>query len=217
MLITNMLTVTAILSSIKLYRATQQKQKDTALFVSLTALLSCIAYNLDTNSVFYVGDNQIQVFFTKHDRCTSQIVELIDQAQESIFIQSYGWSSTRITDAIVNAAHRGVQVRMLTDKSSMHNKSQSHLTDLILSNVDVSIDYIKSPGIAHNKIIILDNNTVITGSFNFTKNAEANNAENVVVIQHKDIAQTYIDNWHRRFKKSISYADYKQKYQLVYV
>jgi len=49
--------------------------------------------------------------------------------------------------------------------------------------------------IAHNKIMIIDKATVITGSFNFTKSAEERNAENLLVIKSKDLAKLYLDNW----------------------
>jgi len=50
--------------------------------------------------------------------------------------------------------------------------------------------------IAHNKIIIIDKETVITGSFNFTKAAEEKNAENLLIIRNKKLAEIYIDNWY---------------------
>jgi phosphatidylserine/phosphatidylglycerophosphate/cardiolipin synthase-like enzyme len=49
--------------------------------------------------------------------------------------------------------------------------------------------------IAHNKIMIIDRETVITGSFNFTKAAEEKNAENLLIIRNKDLAKIYIENW----------------------
>jgi phosphatidylserine/phosphatidylglycerophosphate/cardiolipin synthase-like enzyme len=49
--------------------------------------------------------------------------------------------------------------------------------------------------IAHNKIMIIDRETLITGSFNFTKAAEEKNAENLLIIKSKDLSKIYIDNW----------------------
>jgi phosphatidylserine/phosphatidylglycerophosphate/cardiolipin synthase-like enzyme len=50
--------------------------------------------------------------------------------------------------------------------------------------------------IAHNKIIIIDKTTTITGSFNFTKAAQERNAENLLIIRSREIAQAYLDNWY---------------------
>jgi phosphatidylserine/phosphatidylglycerophosphate/cardiolipin synthase-like enzyme len=59
--------------------------------------------------------------------------------------------------------------------------------------------------IAHNKIMILDKETVITGSFNFTKAAEEKNAENLLILKDKGLAAVYIDNWVKHKKHSERY------------
>jgi phosphatidylserine/phosphatidylglycerophosphate/cardiolipin synthase-like enzyme len=45
--------------------------------------------------------------------------------------------------------------------------------------------------------MIIDTEVVITGSFNFTRAAEVNNAENILVIRSKELAKIYIDNWQK--------------------
>jgi phospholipase D len=57
----------------------------------------------------------------------------------------------------------------------------------------------KISGIAHNKVIIIDNEKVITGSFNFTNDADKRNAENVVLIKDPYVAEQYIENWNSRY------------------
>jgi phosphatidylserine/phosphatidylglycerophosphate/cardiolipin synthase-like enzyme len=64
--------------------------------------------------------------------------------------------------------------------------------------------------IAHNKIIIIDKEIVITGSFNFTKAAEEKNAENLLIIKSADLAKAYIENWNRHFEHSEKYERKKQ-------
>ena len=59
--------------------------------------------------------------------------------------------------------------------------------------------------ISHNKIIIIDKETVITGSFNFTKAAEEKNAENLLIIRNKKLAEAYIDNWNKHKEHSGKY------------
>ncbi len=59
--------------------------------------------------------------------------------------------------------------------------------------------------IAHNKIMIIDRETVITGSFNFTKAAEEKNAENLLILKNKELAKIYIDNWNKHRKHSEEY------------
>ena len=66
------------------------------------------------------------------------------------------------------------------------------------------VDYKVS--IAHNKVMILDLENVVTGSFNFTKGAQKRNAENVIVIHDAGLAQKYYDNWNARQKVSRGFS-----------
>jgi len=65
--------------------------------------------------------------------------------------------------------------------------------ELINLGIPVKID--AQHAIAHNKVMIIDGETVITGSFNFTKRAEENNAENLLVIHDRKLAERYTKNW----------------------
>ena len=69
-------------------------------------------------------------------------------------------------------------------------------TFLYNQGIPVKID--AKHAIAHNKVMIIDGETVITGSFNFTKAAEENNAENLLRIHDKKLAERYIGNWQER-------------------
>lgn len=74
------------------------------------------------------------------------------------------------------------------------------MMDLVNANVSVRID--KVAGIAHNKVIIIDEQKVITGSFNFTNAADKRNAENVIIINNKSVAKEYLNNWQDRYNKN---------------
>ncbi len=60
----------------------------------------------------------------------------------------------------------------------------------------------RAHAIAHNKVMIIDMLTVITGSFNFTKAAEESNAENMLIIRSSALAQLYMTNWNYHKKHS---------------
>jgi phosphatidylserine/phosphatidylglycerophosphate/cardiolipin synthase-like enzyme len=53
--------------------------------------------------------------------------------------------------------------------------------------------------------MIIDTETVITGSFNFTKAAEEKNAENLLILKNKELAKPYIDNWNGHKSHSEEY------------
>ncbi len=60
--------------------------------------------------------------------------------------------------------------------------------------------------VAHNKVLVIDGEIVITGSFNFTKAAEENNAENLIIIHDKKLASLYSKNWHEYAQHSEVYG-----------
>ena len=95
-----------------------------------------------------------------------RIGRLIDQAESSIYVQAYGITSNAIANRLIAAHNRGLRVSVLLDKSNLTDK-YSQISRLRKSGINVSIDQV--PDIAHNKVMIIDERIVITGSFNFTK------------------------------------------------
>ncbi len=144
--------------------------------------------------------------FTPNQNCTAQIVNAIRNAKKIILVQAYSFTSRQIIKALINAKYHGVTVKILLDKSILMNNDQYYSPILYLQKNGIwpRIDY--QPDIAHNKVIIIDNNTVITGSFNFTKAAQKYNAENVLIINDNGLAEKYTDNWYKRSAQSISLA-----------
>jgi len=150
-----------------------------------------------------------QTCFTPGEDCTRLITNLIDGAKESLFIQAYSFTSAPIAHAILEAKKRGVTVNIILDKSQVKNNQYSSNTFLQNNAITTYVDY--KPAIAHNKIIIIDKKTLITGSFNFTKAAQFKNAENILVIHDKSLSQKYITNWQNRLARSIPSNEYVQK------
>lgn len=116
----------------------------------------------------------------------------IGRAQRSILVQAYSFTSAPIAEALRSAHQRGIEVAVLLDKSQETEKYSS--ADFLLhSGIPAQID--RRHAIAHNKVMILDGRTVITGSFNFTKSAEESNAENLLIIRDATMAEAYTQNW----------------------
>src|SRR5207247_2154405 len=105
--------------------------------------------------------------------------------------------------ALVEAHRRGVKVDVILDKSQRTEKYSS--ADFVAhAGIPTSIDARHS--IAHNKIMVIDARTVITGSLNFTKAAEEHNAENLRLIQDATLAEKYASNWRDHAQHSEPYG-----------
>lgn len=160
-------------------------------FVICAILTMPVCANADTYTIQATGT--LDVAFSPRGGATELVVKTIDQAQKSILVQAYSFTSAPIAKALVAAKGRGVDVRVILDKSQKTERYSS-ATYLTNSGVPTWID--RQHAIAHNKVMVIDGTTVITGSFNFSKAAEFENAENVIE-HHGDqkLASIYTQNW----------------------
>ena len=135
----------------------------------------------------------IQVYFSPKGGCQAAIVREMMQARSEILVQAYSFTADPLTFALVELKKQGVVVDIILDKSNEIDR-YSDLHFFIENSMDVKIDH--EHAISHNKIMIIDKKVVITGSYNFTNQAEGDNAENVVIIKgNPQIAQWYRENF----------------------
>lgn len=145
------------------------------------------------------ADAKVTVCFTPQKNCTKEIINAINQAQQSILVQAYSFTSRPIAQALARAHDKKVVVKIIIDKSTTKHR-YGPLKIFSQHQIPLWVDYLPSlhRGIAHNKIMIIDNKIIITGSFNFTAAAQKRNAENVLIIDSPVLAQQYTDNWKSR-------------------
>lgn len=145
----------------------------------------------------------ISVHFSPNGGCAESIVQELSKATNCVLVQAYSFTSAAIAKSLVDAHKRGVKVRVILDRSQRTEKYSS-ADFMVHAGIDTMID--AKHAIAHNKIMIIDGVTVITGSFNFTKAAEEKNAENLLVIRDRELAGRYVENWQE-------HAGHSERYQ----
>ncbi|MDY0885404.1 phospholipase D family protein [Dongia soli] len=136
--------------------------------------------------------------FTPGQDGTGLIVDTIGAAERQIRVQAYSFTSAPIAKALADAYRRGVDVQVILDKSQIHRR------DLSAKRRRARGDRLQV-AIAHNKVMVIDGATVITGSFNFTKAAQDKNAENLLVLHDAELARQYLTNWESRLAVSKPY------------
>ena len=146
-----------------------------------------------------LNEKSVVVCFTPNKQCQSKIIHEIEGAKKSIYVQAYSFTDKEIATALVRAATRGVDVKVLLDKS---NRKDNRSAKGILLHQNIPLRFDAPSGIAHNKIMIIDETIVISGSYNFSAAAYKRNTENVLVINNSPLATTYIQNWHARWQVS---------------
>lgn len=133
--------------------------------------------------------------FSPHQGGTALIVRTIDEAQKSVRVAAYTFTSRTIAEALADAHQRGVNVQVVLNESQ--RKSRSSVAGWLADN-GIPVRFNNHYAIMHDKFIIIDDITLETGSFNFTKAAETRNAENVLVI-HDDpkAVADYTKQWEK--------------------
>ena len=139
----------------------------------------------DSVQVLYLG-------FTPPVGVAKNIVQAIDQAKQEVLVQAYGFTHNAIAQAVVRAHQRGAKVQVLLDAKS-ESTNQYVLT--LFKEQGVTVRHDGAHAIAHNKVIVIDSQVVVTGSFNFTNSAETRNAENLLILSGVSLAQAYRENW----------------------
>ena len=134
----------------------------------------------------------LAIYFTPPIGGAGGLIKHIDASKKTIKVMAYGFTAMPLSDALVKAHRRGVKVQLLQDEKSAGNNSDA-VNQLIAAGIEVRSD--GKHAIQHNKVMLLDDDIVITGSYNFTKSAEVRNAENIIILKSAYAAKRYADNW----------------------
>jgi phosphatidylserine/phosphatidylglycerophosphate/cardiolipin synthase-like enzyme len=143
------------------------------------------------------------VCFTPGGNCTEQIVNALGEAKSRILVQAYSFTSAPIAKALLEAHKRGIQVQVILDQSQ---RTEKYSSADFLANQGVPTMIDANHAISHNKVMIIDGETLITGSFNFTKAAQDKNAENLLIIRDPALAAQYTTNWQAHAAHSQPYV-----------
>ena len=160
-------------------------------FIVLTFIFFLVP-SIHAADIIIPKDTPVRVFFSPNGGCTKAIIDTISKSKSEILVQAYIFTSEPIAKALLDAHKRGVKVFVILDKSQKKN-GYSSATFYANQGIPAYIDSYHAR--AHDKLMILDQVTVITGSFNFSKSAETQNAENVLIIRSSDLARLYRENW----------------------
>lgn len=139
-----------------------------------------------------IEPSSVRACFTPGSNCEGQIIYLISNAQSEILVQAYGFTSENLSRALLAAHNRGVLVKILYDNNAA-KQSSSKIPQMQSLGIKSIPDRVK--GIAHNKVMVIDKEIVITGSYNWSNAAKNKNSENIIIISNPEMADLYIKNW----------------------
>ena len=146
---------------------------------------------VDQQSVIVDGSN-IQVLFAAEDEVMDYILPYLADAQSSIRFMAFSFTYDAMEDVITDRYENGVDVMGVFEKTGSSTE-YSELGDMYCSGMKVRRD--GNGGFLHHKVVVIDERIVITGSLNFSDNANDSNDENVLIVDNADIAALYLQEF----------------------
>lgn len=156
------------------------------------SIMIFLCFTLMATRIRAAEPTSMSVFFSPNGGCAQAVISEIDHAKHHIEILAYAFTSQPIARALLNAAQRSVLITAIVDPLSSRTMPRL-LTPQPLDHIRIYVDH--AHAIQHNKVILIDGATIITGSYNWTTAAEQHNAENLLVIHSTAIATLYQTNW----------------------
>lgn len=139
----------------------------------------------------------LEAYFSPDDGVAARVVRLIQNASGRIDFLAFSFTSDEIAQVMVDRAAAGVAVRGVMDASQAEG-SGSELGRLRLAGVEVRLD--GNPGLMHHKVIVVDGQAVLTGSYNFSRSAEERNDENALLIFDPTVGFSFGEEFERVFE-----------------
>lgn len=161
-----------------------------------------------TTSVFvtttYSAQGQaglVEYCFSPGGSCSSLVVKWINRANSSVHVLIYSFTLTDITNALIAAKNRGIQVKIVMERSNANERGSEYQA---LKNAGVDIRLDTSSGLLHDKVAIIDGRIILTGSFNYSASANLDNNENLVVIDNTAWSSAFETQFQRIYNLATS-------------
>jgi phosphatidylserine/phosphatidylglycerophosphate/cardiolipin synthase-like enzyme len=146
-----------------------------------------------------LGGTLIETCFAPEDHCAEQLIERVKQTQQNIRFMAFSFTHLGLGEAVRQQASQGVTVQGVFETRGSETKF-SEFGAMKRQGLDVWQD--GNPYTLHHKVFILDDQTVVLGSFNFSDNADTANDENILVIHNADIAGQFLAEFRRVYSQA---------------
>jgi phosphatidylserine/phosphatidylglycerophosphate/cardiolipin synthase-like enzyme len=142
-----------------------------------------------------VDDTPLDIYFSPHDHVQSALTDLISNAQSSIYFLAYSFTADPLGDAIRQRAAVGITVEGVMEADQVASNIGTEFDAFHTAGLNIRLD--GNPGQMHHKVMIIDKQIVVTGSYNFSASAEQVNDENLLVIYSPQITAEFMREFQR--------------------
>jgi phosphatidylserine/phosphatidylglycerophosphate/cardiolipin synthase-like enzyme len=140
----------------------------------------------------------IDVYFSPDDHVQASLLDLVNGAKKSINFMAFSFTADSLGSALLNRAGDGLTVSGVMETDQVKSNIGTEFDPFKQAGLDVALD--GNDGQMHHKVMIIDENTVVFGSYNFTNSAETKNDENLLVVYNADIAAQFMAEFQRVYK-----------------
>ncbi|MEN6465741.1 MAG: phospholipase D-like domain-containing protein [Syntrophaceae bacterium] len=159
----------------------------------LMTFLICVNF-ADAFEITLAKDTPAQVYFSPGGGFADAAIKSISGAKAEILIQSYYFGSFPIAEALIKAHKKGVTVALIVDKA---DRAEGVTPGVLMSREGIAVFLDNKHSIANNRVMIVDKRIIFTGSFDFNKASEQMIADNLLVLESPELANSYRENWLR--------------------
>jgi phosphatidylserine/phosphatidylglycerophosphate/cardiolipin synthase-like enzyme len=147
-----------------------------------------------------IDGTPIDVYFSPDDGVQASFVDLVNNAQQSIYFMAFSFTADEIGEAVRARADEGVTVAGVMETEQVNSNIGTEFDPFNQARLEVLRD--GNEGQMHHKVMIIDENTVILGSYNFTNSAEIKNDETLIVIYNEEIAAQFMAEFQRVYAQA---------------
>ncbi len=144
-----------------------------------------------------IGGAQVETYFAPDGQVAAHINEALQGASRSIYFLAFAFTRRDFAHTLLDQAAAGLDVRGVFEGEQLAAGGDSVWNVLADGGMAEAIRKDGNPRNMHDKVFIVDRDTVVTGSFNFSASAEDANDENALIIHDPAIAAAYYAQWER--------------------
>ncbi|GAB4420871.1 MAG: phospholipase D-like domain-containing protein [Anaerolineales bacterium] len=142
----------------------------------------------------------VETYFSPDDGVEARILDLLKGAQKSIYFMAFSFTSDPFGSVIREKAASGLTVAGVMEAEQIKSNIGTEYDPFAQASLDVYPD--GNEGQMHHKVIVIDEEIVITGSYNFSRSAETRNDENVIIMYSKTIADLFMKEFQKVFEQA---------------
>jgi len=144
-----------------------------------------------------VGDIKIETYFSPKGGCEEAIIERLNQTKKSICFATFAFTNRKIANAIVKKFNQGIKVRGVMEREN----HSPYCRYWLFKDIKADIKWDNNFYLLHHKFFIIDNEILITGSYNPTRAAEEKNEENILILENPEICSIYQEEFNRLWRE----------------